>query len=250
MKCFSAYKRGGRQNGSQGNPACLSKCQWLLPSGVSVRGMHPAIRRESEIKDFRVWCTLASQSSLLLSAPSLAELLYGSWKSQLHRPWGFSVRWDETIQLNAGAWWIAWHEPAWRWSGWKIVVCLCGSQGWLQSWSGSMPCPWGILWGEEAKEISDSKDASVPKPASTNPWQLCLCYTGCFPWSWAWTVEDACGRASKTNKRLQMMYMEQLLRHTKDTLCQLSRCCWMGLLMRSKNTLGCLSFKQLFREVL
>ncbi len=172
MKCFSAYKRGRRQNGSEGNPACLSKCQWLLLSGVSVRCMHPAIRRESEIKDFRVWCTQASQSSLLLSAPSLAELLYGSWKSQLHRPWGFSVRWDEAIQLNAGARWIAWHEPAWWWSGWRIVVCLCGSQGWLQSWSGSIPCPWGILWGEEAKEISDSKDASVPKPASTNPWQL------------------------------------------------------------------------------
>lgn len=71
--------------------------------------MHPTIRKESEIKDSRVWCTLASQSSLLLSALSLAELLYGSWKSQLHRPWGFSVRWDEAIQwmlvlMNCLAW--------------------------------------------------------------------------------------------------------------------------------------------------
>lgn len=142
------------------------------------------------------------------------------------------MRWSDSVECWCSVNCLAWASLAMV--GWRIVVCLCGSQGWLQSWSGSMPCPWGILWGEEAKEISDSKDASVPKPASTNPWQLCLCCTGCSPWSWAWTVEDTCGRASKTNKRLQIMYMDQLLWHTKDTLCQLSRCCWMVLLMRNK----------------
>lgn len=181
---LSAYKRGRRQGGSEGNLACLSKCQWLLQSGVSVRGMHPTIRRESEIKDFRVWCTLASQSSLLLSALSLAELLYGSWKSQLHRPWGFSVRWDEAIQ---------WMLVLMNCLAWASLAMVRVKDSCLFVWKsrliaimeGSMPCPWGILWGEGAKEISDNKDTSVPKPASTNPWQLRLCYTGCFPWSWA-----------------------------------------------------------------
>lgn len=32
-----------------------------------------------------------------------------------------------------------------------------------------MPRPWGILGGDGAKEICDSKDTSVLKPASTNP---------------------------------------------------------------------------------
>lgn len=157
--------------------------------------MH-SIRRESEIKDFRVWCTLDSQSSLLLSVLQRCCMAHGRVNCTGH---GVSQL-DETKRFNEYWYsWIAWHEPAWQWPGWRIVVCLCGSQGWLQSWSGSMPCPWGILWGEEAKEISDSKDTSVPKPASTNPWQLRLCNAGCFPWSWAecWMLEDTCAKSHK-----------------------------------------------------